>query len=369
MPHPEKRDLEKTALQLREWLASRLEVERGTRDVAVEDLRSPSESGFSSDTLLFDAVWREPGDAEHRESLVARLEPHGFNVFPEYDVERQYRVMQRLAATDVPVPRMRWLERDPSPLGARFYVMDRVAGRVPSDSPPYHAAGWLLEELSPDARERLWWSGLDAMARVHRLDWRAAGLGFLDRPERGATGLPQTLREYDEFFSWGMERARYPLLECALAWLYEHAPRDEPVGLCWGDARISNQIFAGERCAAVIDWEMAHLGNPVHDLAWFVTIDRCLSEGLGAPRLAGFPSREATFARWEELVGRPAEHVEYYELLSLLQFSLILARIGLQMKHYEVLPPDHEMDVDNLASQMLRKELERVGAIRASRRA
>jgi aminoglycoside phosphotransferase (APT) family kinase protein len=267
--------------------------------------------------------------------------------------------MAALAATDVPVPRLRWLETDPAPLGVPFYVMDRVEGRGPSDSPPYHASGWLAEELAPEARERLWWSGLEAMARVHRLDWRAAGLGFLDRPERGATGIEQTLREYEEFFAWGMRRERHPLIMAALEWLRAHAPRGEPVALCWGDARISNQLFQGERCAAVIDWEMAHLGNPVHDLAWFVTIDRCLSEGLGIPRLAGFPRREATYARWEELVGRPAEHVEYYELLSLAQFSIIMGRIGLQLKHYGLLPPEHDMDVDNLASGMLRRELER----------
>jgi aminoglycoside phosphotransferase (APT) family kinase protein len=360
VPHPGQRDLAKTAERLREWLAGKFAARGGTAGIALTGLRAPSGSGFSSDTLLFEVEWREArGGALRRESLVARLEPQGFNVFPEYDVARQYRVMAALAATDVPVPRMRWLETDPAPLGVPFYAMDRVEGRGPGDSPPYHASGWLADELSPAARERLWWSGLEAMARVHRLDWRAAGLGFLDRPERGRTGVEQTLREYEEFFAWGMRRERYPLIQAALDRLRARAPRGEPTALCWGDARISNQLFQGERCAAVIDWEMAHLGNPVHDLAWFVTIDRCLSEGLGIPRLAGFPSREATCARWEELVGWPAEHVEYYELLSLAQFSIIMARIGLQLKHYGLLPPEHDMDVDNLASQMLRRELER----------
>lgn len=363
MAHPEKRDLARTARALEKWLGERLAADGAgaAGGVAVANLRGPSESGFSSDTLLFEAGWSDPDGAERRASLVARIEPRGFNVFPEYDVARQYRVMERLAASDVPVPRVRWLESDERWLGAPFYVMERVEGRVPSDSPPYHTAGW-LRELAPEARARLWRSGLDAMARVHRLDWRACDLGFLDHPERGPTGVRQTLREYDAFISWGMERARYPLLRRALAWLEVNAPEGEPVALCWGDARISNQIFEGERCVAVIDWEMAHLGNPEHDLAWFVTIDRCLSEGIGAPRLEGFPDRDETVRRWEELVGRPARHVPYYELLSLFQFSVIMARIGLQMKHYGLIPPDHPMDVENLASAMLARELARVGA-------
>src|SRR6266542_1372452 len=124
------------------------------------------------------------------------------------------------------------------------------------------------------------------------------------RTRRAATPLAQQLRYWDEFFSWGLERARYPLLEAALAYLRREKPGDEPVGLCWGDARLGNQVFDGGRCVAVLDWEMASLGNPVSDLAWWIALDRCFSEGVGAERLAGFPERAATIARWEALTGR-----------------------------------------------------------------
>lgn len=356
MPAPKQRDLELTREQLRRWLCRKLP---GAADLCIGDLTGPSETGFSSDTLLFDAAWTASG-ARQRERLVVRMKPTGFTVFPRYDIAQQYRVMDILGKTDVPVPRMRWLEEDEHVLGVPFYVMSRVDGRVPTDNPPYHAAGWLLE-LAPEERAQLWWSGLDAMVRVHRVDWRALGFGCLDQPRYGATPLEQQLREYDEYFTWGVDRRRYPLIERAQRWLHDHRPPDEPVTLCWGDSRPGNQIFKGLECVAVIDWEMVRLGDPVQDLAWWLVLDRCLSEGIGIERLAGLPDREATIARWEALVGREARHFAYYEMLGLYKFAIIMARIGLQMKHYELLPPESDMAVENLASQVLARTLDAIG--------
>jgi aminoglycoside phosphotransferase (APT) family kinase protein len=356
MPHPEKRDLDLTRKQLEEWFRERLP---GAEDVAVTGLAGPSDTGFSSETLLFELSYRQGGERQS-EDLVVRLEPRGFVVFPSYDVPLQFRVMQALEATDVPVPRMRWLEEGEGPLGVPFYVMDRVNGRVPSDNPPMHTAGWVAE-LAPDERETLWWNGFEAMTRVHRVDWRALGFDSLDEPERGATPLAQQLHYYDEYIGWGLERERYPLLARALEWLGANAPAEESVALCWGDSRLANQIFDGLECAAVIDWEMVRLGDPVQDLAWWLASDRCFTEGIGVERLAGLPDRPATIARWESLVGREARHFAYWEVLALLRFSVQMARIGMQMKHYEILPPDHTMDVDNLASQTLARALAAAG--------
>ena len=200
------------------------------------------------------------------------------------------------------------------------------------------------------------------MARVHRVDWRALGLGFLDEPERGATPLAQQLHFYDAYFAWGMDPARYPLVRRALRWLHANQPGDEPVALCWGDSRLANQIFDAERCVAILDWEMVRLGNPVDDLAWWIALDRCFSEGIDVPRLPGLPGRSATIERWQTLTGHDARDVAYYEVLGLCKFSLIIARIGLQMKHYGLLPEDHEMDVENFASKTLARALAGVGA-------
>ena len=357
MPAP-RRDLEQTQRQLCEWLRGKLP---GARDLMITDVRGPSETGFSSDTLMFDALWSDP-TGTHQEQMVARFKPSGFTVFPTYDIARQFHVMRILGTrTDVPVPRMRWLEEDEAPLGAPFYVMDRVDGRVPTDNPPYHVGGW-LQDLAPAERAALWWSGLDAMARVHRLDWHELGFAFLDPADGQATPLEQQLREYDDYLSWGVDRARYPLLAKAQDWLHTHRPAAETVALCWGDSRLGNQIFNGTTCAAVIDWEMVRLGDPVQDLAWWIALDRCFSEGLGVERLAGLPDRDATIARWEGHVGRAARHFDYYEILALYKFGAIMARVSLQLMHYEYLPADSNMDSDNLASQTLQRTLNAVGA-------
>jgi len=357
MPNPEKRDLDLTRKQLEQWFRERLP---GAEGLAVSELAGPSNTGFSSETLLFELAYRQDGEPR-REELVARLKPtSGFRVFPSYDVGLQFRVMQILWDTDVPVPRMRWLEESEEPLGTPFYVMDRVRGRVPSDNPPMHSAGWVAE-LSPAERETLWWNGFEVMTRVHRLDWQALGFGFLDQPERGRTPLAQQLHYYEEYVDWGLERSRYPVIERALAWLHANAPAEESVGLCWGDSRLANQIFDGLTCVAAIDWEMVRLGDPVQDLVWWLASDRCFTEGIGIERLAGIPDRAATIARWEALTGREARYVDYWQVLVLMRFSVNMARIGMQMKHFEVLPPDHRMDVDNLASQTLARALEEAG--------
>lgn len=362
MPPP-KRDLESTRNRLQAWFQRRL---RDARDLSVGELRGPSDTGFSSDTLLFDLRWRTSDGQERCEKLVARLAPTGFTVFPHYEIGKQYRVMEAVGRAGVPVPRVRWLEEDPEPLGTPFLIMEQVEGRVPTDNPPYHTGGWVTE-LTPGERARLWWNGLETMARIHVLDWRELGLAFLDEPERGRTPLQQHLRAYEEYVQWGMEPRRYPLIQRTAAWLRENRPPEEHVALCWGDSRPGNQIFDEHlRCVAVLDWEMARLGDPVQDLAWWIAMDRCFSEGIGVERLPGFPGREETIRRWEACVGRPADHFPYYEVFALYRFSVIMARVALQLKHYEILPPDHDMDVNNLASQTLARTLEEAAGGTAS---
>ena len=250
MPHPEKRDLEHTRTRLTAWLTRTLP---GSTDLEISSLSAPADTGFSSDTLLFDLERNQEGE-RRSEGLVIRIQPRGFSIFPSYDLGIQYRVMEALAKTDVPVPRTCWAEWGTETLGAPFYVMERLEGWVPSDNPPMHLAGKMAEDLSPAEREAVWWSGLDAMAQVHRVDPVALGLGFLDEPARGATPLEQQLHYYDAFFSWGVgDRSRYPLIDRALAWLSEERPEEGSARLCWGDSRLANQVFSGLECIGLLD--------------------------------------------------------------------------------------------------------------------
>ena len=216
-------------------------------------------------------------------------------------------------------------------------------------------------DLAPEQRSQVWWSGLESMVRVHRVDWRDPAFAFLPQPESGVAPIEHELGYYDDFLAWGTDRSKLPLVERALAWLRANAPREEPIGICWGDSRLANQIFREGRCVAVIDWEMVFLGNPVSDLAWWITMDRCFSEGIGLERAPGIPGCDETVARWEELLGRKAEHYAFYAIFAAFRFAVIMARIGRQMKYYEIVPEDNTFESSNLGSAVLATLLEEEG--------
>lgn len=359
MPAPVGRDLGLTRKQLGEWLPGAL---GGVEALEVGELTGPGSTGFSSDTLIFDVHYREGGEARSQ-GLVVRIKPTGFQLFPEYDLGMQYRIMDALGPTPVAVPRMICEETRGDVIGAPFYVMERVEGRIPGDNPPYNAEGWVTE-LSSEQRAELWRSYVEGLVAIHAADPQALGLGGLAMPELGATPLEQELAYYERFATWAYGDRAHPVVAPGLAWLKANRPAGpEPVGLCWGDARVGNMIFAAERCVAVIDWEMARIASPMLDLAWGLFLDRYHTEGVGVPRLPGFPDREGTVALYRELSGRTTEHLEYYEVLAGLRFSVILVRLGRQFKHYGALPEDATFEVDNPVCNLHRKQLEALGAL------
>jgi aminoglycoside phosphotransferase (APT) family kinase protein len=346
----DRRDLAETRAQLCEWFRARLPVADA---IEVSDLQAPG-MGFSNETLLFDLSFRADGRRQV-EPLVIRFKPEQ-QVFPQYDLGLQYRVMQLLAPAGIPVPRVRWQEADGAVLGAPFYVMDRIEGIVPPDQPSYHVAD-VCTALSPESRAAIWWDGLQTMARIHRLDWQAAGFGFLDAPHWGGTPLEQQLGYYAHFLRWATEAQPHPTCDPALQWLVRHQPRSEPVGLCWGDARLGNMLFRDDRCVAVLDWEMVTLGNPEQDLAWWLFLDWHHSAGLELPRLQGFPGREDSIARYEELLGRRVEHFFYYEVFAAFRFAVIMIRIA-QLAAAAGMPTPENFATNNICTRRLAELLD-----------
>lgn len=335
------RDPDETGKVLTEWFASRT-----GESVEITGIDIPTVSGWSNETLLVDTTDRR---------FVVRVEPTKVTVFLESNFEAQYRIMRALADhTDVPMPALHWFEDDTSWLGGRFWVMDRVDGTAPQDSPPYAVDGFVLD-LPPERQRRLWENGVDAMAKVHVVDWRTLGLAFLDDPTRGRTGLDQQLTYYDEYLTWAEDGRRHPLARAALDWLRTNQPPDLPaaeIGLCWGDSRIGNQLFDGDAdVVAVLDWEMAALGDPQQDLAWFVLLDDVLTDGSGHPRIPGFPSRAETIARWEAATGRRADAFDYYEVFAAFRFTVVMTRLGHLFFDLGVAPDDFAYD--NFVSQHL----------------
>src|SRR5439155_11074752 len=287
------------------------------------------------------------------ERLVARFAPAEFRVFPEYDLAAQAKVMQCLAPTGVPVPRVRWLEEDARVLGQAFYIMDAIAGELPSEVPPYHSTGFCFE-ATPARRARIWWSGLETLARIHKLDWRALGLELLGAPGPGTDPIDRQLAYWARYLEWTVRgRAPQPILAHALAWLREHRYAPRHVALCWGDARLPNLIFRDDAVVGVLDWEMAFLGDPEADLGWWIFMDWATSEGYGFPRLAGFPGSEETIDRYAALTGAAVEHPLWQEVFAALRFGVIMARIAGRLKAIGAPTPTEDFETDNVATQRL----------------
>jgi len=340
------RDLEPLRRRLEAWASERL---RGP--ARVSNLAVPG-GGFSNETLLFDLDWREKAadgahGASRREALVARLEP-AFRVFPHYDLERQFRVLERLQGSPVPVPGVRWQEPDPGPLGAPFYVMERVEGLIPPDRPPYHAGGWVTE-LAPAERTALWWNAVATLVAIHRLDLR--DFDFL-AAEAAGDPLERQLADYRRFLAWAARGRPQPTVEAALAWLERERPAVEATALCWGDARPGNMIFREGRCVAVLDWEIVTVADPEQDLGWWLFLDWHHSTGIGVPRLTGIPDREETIARWEEGVGRAAKHVHYYEVFAGFRFGVIMIRVAQHLASLG-LPIPEDFETNNPCTRAL----------------
>jgi aminoglycoside phosphotransferase (APT) family kinase protein len=356
MPTMWQRDLAADRERLIPWLQRQLP---DAADLRIGDLVAPQSSGFSNETLLFDLEYTRAGEVQ-REPLVVRIEPMGEKVFPEYDLGLQFRTMQMLAQTDVPVPRVYWLEEhDRGVLGGAFYVMRQVRGRVPTDQPPYHAGGWMTE-ATPAERAAIWWGGIDTLVKIHRLDYRGLGFGFLEQPHLGAAPLDWQIAYYERYLQWAARGRAQPTAEAAFEWLKRHKPEGEPTVLCWGDARIGNIIYDGTAPAAVLDWEMVTLGSPEMDLGWSIFLDRHHSEGLDVPRLEGFPSYDDTVQRYTQLSGHHVRHLHYYQVFAGFRFAVVMTRIAQQMVTYGLMDEasGREFELNNTVTRLLAKLLD-----------
>jgi len=341
---------------LTRWLATKLHAVDGPQ---ISELSVPSSSGLSNETLLFSVAWTHNG-VSHDERLVARVQPTGPAVHPDYDLAAEAALLRTLSSTaTVPVPRVRWHESDPKVLGAPFIVMDHVQGRVPSDDPPYTTAGWVLD-LSAQQRATLSGNAIAILANIHQIDWRANNLGFLNRPQYGAIGLDQQLGYIEHAYRWTAGNDTNPTVEAAFEWVKRNRPTDpQPLVLNWGDARIGNMLFADDlTVAAVLDWEMATIASPEMDLGWWLFLQRHHTEGIGAPLPPGILSRDQTISRYADLSGFTADNIDYYEIFATLRGAIQMQRTGALLIDAGFLPADSPIKTANPANLLLAELLD-----------
>lgn len=299
------------------WFSAQLP---GSPPVEIVDVKEPAQ-GFSSRTVLFTARW--PG-GERR--LVARIQ-RDVAVPMLADVFHQYRVMRAIAPdSTVKVPNIDFAESDPTVLGAPFFVMDRIDGRVPPDFPSYHAQGWIADMTTAE-RTQCWWNGIEEMARLHQVDWRCFPFlaGNTETPPDAAFYLD---RFVGNWFDWARNGQPFPVIADALAFLKANAPPAVQSGLVWNDARLGNTMYTadGVEVASLFDFEVATLGPPEVDLAHWVYLDEVFSENFGVPRIDGLPRGAEAVAGFERIYGRSMPQFSYYMAVAALKILILSVR-------------------------------------------
>jgi aminoglycoside phosphotransferase (APT) family kinase protein len=268
----------------------------------------PLGEGHSNVTFLLRCGGRE---------LVLRRPPRGPLPPSAHDVLREARLLRALEPTAARVPRVLAVGDDPALIGAPFYVMERVAGHVVTTTIPPGLA-------TPAQRRLIGEQLVDALVEVHDVDWRACGLeGFSTRPDGY---LERQLRRFGGL--WEHNRTReIAAVERVAAWLAEHVPASPAPTIVHGDYRLGNVMLAPgapARVAAVFDWEMATIGDPLADVGYLTAMwvqhdDPPLGmfELSGVTRAAGFPTRAELVARYEARSGRAMGDIRWYRTLAL----------------------------------------------------
>jgi len=341
---------------LEQWMRRVFASRQG---LTVTGIEIPVSTGFSNETVILDAAWTEKG-SDHEERYVVRIEPVDGGMFPPQtrhcgvSVELQYRAMQAVAEAGVaPVPPLFGYEGDPDVLGAPFFVMGFVGGRIPSDVPRYTEAGFVVDEATPAQRRRMVLSAIDVIAGIHSLDWRKAGLAWLDPSGAGEPTTALQIELYRDHVHSELAGREHPVLHAALDWLEVNDPGDERIGLTWGDARLGNIILQDYRPAAVLDWEVCALSPTEADVGWWLMFDRMSFDDMGVDRLDGYPTRDEMISHYEQVSGLTVRDPHYWEVFGAMRFCTIFIRLGDRLTAAGFVPPERNPAVGNQVTAAL----------------
>ena len=288
---------------LQAWIAQSPLREGGAR---IEEVIRPA-AGWSSETVIV-RVSRETADGRSSEQLVVRLPPL-VPSYPSYRLALQAQVLGFLADSALPVPRVLAREDDPRWVGAPFLVMSFVAGRPIREVPAFD--DWLMSapvERQRAVHERF----LTALAAVHSVEWRRSVVAGTLR-----YGIKAELDYWSDYAQWAADGKPARSLVRALEWCAESAPDATPGSLLWGDARLGNVMFDDDaRITALLDWELATIGPPEMDLAWYLALDELTTAFVGKS-VPGFLPRTEAIACYERALGREVWRLAWHEVFAL----------------------------------------------------
>jgi aminoglycoside phosphotransferase (APT) family kinase protein len=262
-------------------------------------------------------------DGEHE--WVLRRPPLGHVLPTAHDMAREYKVITALVDTDVPVPRTYALCEDNDVNGAPFYVMERVHGRV-------LRTGEELASLTPDEAAACSRELVDVLARIHRVDYEAVGLADFGHPDGF---MERQLRRWGQ--QWERSKAEdLPAVDEVARRLRNALPESGPPTIVHGDYRLDNTMLANEdagRVAAVLDWEMSTLGDPLADvglflLYWGQSEAQIIATGQAIDEQAGFASRDEVVELYAKETGRDVDNLDFYVVFAFYKLAIIVEGIA-----------------------------------------
>jgi aminoglycoside phosphotransferase (APT) family kinase protein len=254
--------------------------------------------------------------------LVLRRPPRGPLPPSAHDVLREARLLSQLERTPVRVPKVRATCDDENVIGAPFYIMERIEGEVIASTIP----GPLD---NPEQRRGVADQLIDALVELHAVDYLAVGLEGFGKP---SGYLERQLRRFGGL--WEHNRTRdIPEVEQVGQWLADNLPESPPATIVHGDYRLGNTMFSCDppaRLVAILDWEMATIGDPLADLGYLMIHWTQEGDELGrfnlqnVTRRPGFPTREELLARYEERAGRSMTKLDWYVTLALWKATVFM---------------------------------------------
>ena len=257
---------------------------------------------------------------------VVRRPPLGHVLATAHDMRREHRVMSALQGSAVPVPVTRALCTDESVIGAPFYVMDRVDGRVVRSTAE-------LADFAVDDARAVSHALIDVLAALHAFDAEAVGLGDFGRPDGF---LARNVARWGT--QWEANKTReLPQVDELARRIQAALPPSGPAAIVHGDYRLENTMLAPERpeIVAVLDWEMSTLGDPLTDLGLFLVYWVHWDAGDGPPLTSGgasgfpgFITIDEVADRYAQATGRDLAALDFYIVFAFYKLAVILEGIN-----------------------------------------
>ena len=250
-----------------------------------------------------------------------------------HDMGREFRVLHHLQKVFHKIPEVYAYSEDPGILGAPFYIMEKVNGIILTE------AEARTRKIAPEGFRKVADTWLDTFVELHQVDYTAAGLDSLGRPE-GYVGRQVT--------NWGKQylaaaTEEVPTAQKVMKWMEANQPATYQYSLIHNDFKYDNIVFADDQwneVAAVLDWEMCTLGDPLMDLGtslgYWTTADDAdfLKGGLPSPTvMPGNPSRTELVQQYALKSGRDIAHLTFYFVYGLFKIAVIAQQIYYRFKH------------------------------------